>query len=55
MNPRYKLGVWLGVRNKSADCFIVNAEGVFRAREIRTGTVEQMGQRRETINSVFGG
>ena len=35
MNPRYKYGVWLGMRNNSAECFIGNADGVFRAREIR--------------------
>ena len=35
MNPRYQYGVWLGMRNNSAECFIGNADGVFRAREIR--------------------
>ena len=35
MNPRYQYGIWLGMRNNSAECFIGNAEGVFRAREIR--------------------
>ena len=35
MNPRYQFGVWLGMRNNSAECFIGNADGVFRAREIR--------------------
>ena len=34
MNPRYQYGVWLGIRNNSAECFIGNAGGVFRAREI---------------------
>ena len=34
MNPRYQYGVWLGMRNNSAECFIGNADGVFRAREI---------------------
>ena len=34
MNPRYKFGVWLGVRNNSAECFAATAEGVFRAREV---------------------
>ena len=34
MNPRYQYGVWLGMRNNSAGCFIGNAGGVFRAREI---------------------
>ena len=31
MNPRYKFGVWLGLRK----CFVGTAEGVFRAREVR--------------------
>ena len=35
MNPRYQYGVWLGMRNNSAECFIGNADGVFRACEIR--------------------
>ena len=35
MNPRYQYGVWLGMRNNSAECFIGNADGVFRAKEIR--------------------
>ena len=35
MNPRYQYGVWLGMRKNSAECFIGNADGVFRAREIR--------------------
>ena len=35
MNPRCQYGVWLGMRNNSAECFIGNADGVFRAREIR--------------------
>ena len=34
-NTRYKFGVWLGVRNNSAECFVETAEGVFRAREVR--------------------
>ena len=37
MNPRYKFRVWLGVRNNSAECFVVTAEVVFRAREERSG------------------
>ena len=32
INPRYKFGVWLGVRNNSAECFVATGEGVFRAR-----------------------
>ena len=35
MNTRYQNGIWLGMRNNIAECFIGNAEGVFRAREIR--------------------
>ena len=35
MNPRYKFGVWMGVRNNSAECYVGTAEGVFRAREVR--------------------
>ena len=35
MNPRYKFGVWLGVRNNSAACFVEKGEGIFRAREVR--------------------
>ena len=35
MNPRYKFGVWLGVRNNSAECFVRTAEGVLVAREVR--------------------
>ena len=30
-----RFGIWLGMRNNSAECFIGNADGVFRAREIR--------------------
>ena len=29
MNPRYKFGVWLGVRNNNAECFVGTAEGLF--------------------------
>ena len=35
MIPRYQYGIWLGMRNNSAECPIGNADGVFRAREIR--------------------
>ena len=35
MISRYQCGVWLGMRNNSAECFIGNADGTFRAREIR--------------------
>ena len=53
MNPRYQYGIWLGMRNKSAECFIGNADGVFRGREIR----RQEPQDRldtEAINNVIG-
>ena len=42
MNPRYQYGFWLGMRNNSAECFIGNADGVFRARETRR--LEHSGQ-----------
>ena len=53
MNPKYQYGVWLGMRNNSAECFIGNADGVFRAHEIRG--LEPHG-RWDTgaINSVVG-
>ena len=35
MNPRYKFGVWLGVRHNSSERFVETAEGVFRARGVR--------------------
>ena len=35
ITPRCQYGIWLGMRNNSAECFIGNADGVFRAREIR--------------------
>ena len=45
MFPRYKFGVWLGVRNNSAKCIVGTAEGVFRAREImRIEHQKQVGQ-----------
>ena len=53
MNPRYKFGVWLGVRNNSAECFVVTAEGVFRASEVRR--IEQKDRWDiEAINKVIG-
>ena len=46
MNPRYKFGVWLGVRHNSSERFVETAEGVFRAREVRrTRAARQVGQR----------
>ena len=53
MNPRYKLGVWLGVRNHSAECFVETAEGVFRAREVRR-MEHQNRWDKEAINNVVG-
>ena len=54
INPRYQYGLWLGMRNNSAECFIGNADGVFTAREIRiTGTSGQVGNT-EAVNSVIG-
>ena len=35
MNPRYQYGIWFGLRNNNEECFIGNAECVFRARAIR--------------------
>ena len=35
MNLRCKFGVWLGVNNNSAECFVGTAEGVFRVCEVR--------------------
>ena len=53
MNPRYKFGVWLGVRNISAECFVGTAEGVFRARELRR--LEQQNRwDNAAINNVIG-
>ena len=53
MNPRYQRGVWLGMRSNSAECFIGNADGVLRAREIRS--LEPQDRRdTEAINSVIG-
>ena len=53
MNPRYQYGVWLGMRNKSAECFNGNADGVFRAREI--GRLQPQDRwDTEAVNSVIG-
>ena len=52
-NPRYKFGVWLGVRNNSAECFAATAEGVFRAREV--SRIEHQDRwDKEAINNVIG-
>ena len=53
MNPRYQYGVWLGMRNNSAECFIGNADGVFRAREIRRLEPQDRWDTR-AIHSVIG-
>ena len=53
MNPRYKFGMWLEVRNNSADCFVGLAEGVFRAFEVRR--IEHQDRwDREAINKMTG-
>ena len=53
MNPRYKFGIQLGMRNKIAECFIGNADGVFRAHEIRRLELQSSWDK-EAINSVIG-
>ena len=53
MNPRYQYGIWLGMRNNSAECFIGNADGVFRAREIRRLEPQDRWDK-EAINNVIG-
>ena len=53
MNPRYQYGVWLGMRNNSAECFIGNADGVFRAREIRRLEPQDRWDK-DAINNVIG-
>ena len=52
-NPRYQYGIWLGMRSNSAECFIGNAEGVFRAREIRRLEPRYRWDK-EAIRSVIG-
>ena len=53
MNPRYKFGIWHEMRNNSAECFMRNADGVFRAREIRR-LEPQSRWDTEAVNSVIG-
>ena len=53
MNPRYKFGVWLRVRNNSAERPTWTAEGVFRAREVRR-LEEQDRRDKEAMNNVIG-
>ena len=50
MNPRYKVEVWLGVRNNSAECFVGTAEG---AREVMR-IEHQDTWDKEAINNVIG-
>ena len=53
LNPRYKFGIWLGMRNNSAECCIGAADGVFRAREI--GRLEPQSRwDKEVVNNVIG-
>ena len=53
MNLRCKVGVWLGVRNNSAVCFVGTAEGVLRVRELRR--IEHQNRwDKEVINNVIG-
>ena len=53
MNTRYQYWVWLGMRNNSAECFIGNADGVFRAREIRKLEPQDRWEK-EAINNKIG-
>ena len=53
MNPRYQYGGWLGMRNNSAECFIGNAEGLFRAPENRRLEPHDRWDTK-AINSVIG-
>ena len=53
MNTRYKVGSWVDLRNDSVECFIGNADGVFRAREIRR-SVPQSRWDQEAIKNVIG-
>ena len=53
INPRYKFGVWLGVRNNGAERFVETAGGVFRSREVRR--IEHQNRwDKEAINNVIG-
>ena len=52
-NSRSNFGVWLGMRNINAECFMGTAEGVFRAREVRR--IEHQDRwNKEAINNVIG-
>ena len=51
--PAASFGIWLGVRNNIAECFIGNADGVLRDREIRR--LELKSRRdKEAINNEIG-
>ena len=52
-NPRFQYGIWPGMRNNSAECFIGNAGGVFRAREMRRLEPQDRWDA-EAINNVIG-
>ena len=52
MNPRYKYGIWLRVRNNGAECCIRTTEGAFMPREIRGLERHHRGDK-ETINSII--
>ena len=53
MNPRYQYGIWFGMRNNSTECFIGNADGAVRAREIRR-LEPQSRWDKEAVNNVIG-
>ena len=53
-NPRYKFGIWLGMRNNSAECFIESADGAFRASEIRRLELQSRWDK-EAANNVYLG
>ena len=53
MNPRYQYGIWLGMRNNNAECFLGNADGVFRARQIRRLEPQERWDK-EAIRNLIG-
>ena len=53
MNARYQCGIWLGMQNNSAEWFIGNVDGVFRARDIRRLEPQDRSDA-EAINNVIG-
>ena len=60
MNTRYQYVICFGMRNHSAECFIGNADGVFRAREIvfRAREIRRLEPQdrwdTEAVNSLIG-